>query len=124
MARRNDLVNNNDVSKMQERNEMEKKSYLPFISGGAKRIKPNYYKNKRDKTYSSMYEEDNSKMNITPVPRGYNGQSPLSESRKLLHRNILSQTNSKRQLQVAEYQMFQTTDKRAESMYVAKRKQM
>lgn len=54
---------------MQIRNEMEKRSYLPFISGGAKRIKPGYYKNKRDKTYCSMYEDGDAKYMMTPADR-------------------------------------------------------
>jgi len=79
MAIRNEIVNNNDVSKMQIRNEMEKRSYLPFISGGAKRIKPGYYKNKRDKTYCSMYEDGDAKYMMTPADRAKFGNSPQSE---------------------------------------------
>ena len=113
------------------RNEMEQRSYLPFISGGAKRIKPGYYKNKRDKTYSSMYEDDQGKYVVTPAERlKLNGQSPLSEINPVTQhppRNIFSQTNSKRQIKqdAGDYNIVpQTFDKRAESMYVAKRKQI
>jgi hypothetical protein len=50
---------------------MEKKSYLPSI--GTKAIKPNYYQKKREnKTYSSMYEDEQGKFVITPAP-GFTG---------------------------------------------------
>jgi len=57
MLKRNDLLNNNDVGKMQQRNEMEVNQFLPSIE--KRKVKPikNYYKNKRKLNYSNLYED-------------------------------------------------------------------
>jgi hypothetical protein len=58
MLKRNDLLNNNDVGKMHQRNEMEVNQFLPSIE--KKKVKPikNYYKNKRKLNYSNLYEDE------------------------------------------------------------------
>lgn len=62
MLRRNDLLNKSDMNK---NTKNPNTSMLPNINSGGvisnsvtKKIKPNYYKNKRKLNYSNMYEDE------------------------------------------------------------------
>jgi hypothetical protein len=114
MLKRNDILSNNDVGKMHQRNEMEINAFLPSIDKSqVKKIKPNYYKNKRKLNYSNLYEDEGGYVQTSVQ------NDSINKSQVFAKDAVLKNVKSKQSVTLKGD--INQEERRAESMYQPKR---